>query len=341
MGQLIFRRFLWMLLVLFVISFITFFLMHSVPGGPFDRERPLPTETRKALEEMYRLDLPMWQQYLYYVSDLAIPRIVVGKQRPSSAQDFIINIPLPSQFFNGEEAFIKWMNFGPSFRSSTRSVVDIFADNFDVSAQLGIAAMLVAITIGLPLGIISALNRNNAVDYVAMAIAILGVSVPVIVSAPVLQYIVAVQWGLVDPTGWGEFQDMILPSFVLGFVNAALIARLTRASLLQVLHEDYIRTARAKGLSQQRVILIHAMKNSLIPVVTILGPLFANLLTGTFVVETTFGIPGMGKYFVSSIVNRDYTVIMGTTLLYAFILVLANLMVDITYAWIDPRIRYR
>jgi len=173
-----------------------------------------------------------------------------------------------------------------------------------------------------------------------MGTAILGVSFPVIITAPVLQYVFAVQWGLVPVTGWGGFQYAIIPAFALGFLHAALIARLTRASLLQVLNEDYIRTARAKGLAERSVIVGHALKNSLIPVVTILGPLLAALVTGTFVVETIFGIPGMGRYFVTSITGRDYPVIMGTILMYAFLLVIVNLLVDIAYMWLDPRIRF-
>jgi ABC-type dipeptide/oligopeptide/nickel transport system permease component len=249
------------------------------------------------------------------------------------------------------------MNFGPSYISISRTVNDIFRENLPVSFQLGIMAVLIAMCIGLPLGILAALKQNTVMDYFGMSVAILGVSVPVIVLGPILVSIFAVALKWFPPTGWGArppfvlgllpskidleyFRYAALPAFALGFASSALIARLSRASLLQVIREDYIRTARAKGLAERVVVLRHALKNSLIPVVTILGPLFAALVTGTFVTELIFGIPGMGRYFVISINNRDYPVIMGTILLYALLLVVANLFVDLVYAFLDPRIRY-
>jgi ABC-type dipeptide/oligopeptide/nickel transport system permease component len=232
------------------------------------------------------------------------------------------------------------MNFGPTYKSASRTVNGIFIDHLPVSFQLGVAAMIVAMIIGIPAGTAAALNRNSMIDYASMAVALLGVSVPAIVSGPILRYFFGVQLRWLPPTGWGSLEHMILPAISLGFASSAILARLTRASLLQVLNEDYIRTARAKGLAERRIITLHALKNSMIPVVTILGPLFAALTTGTFVVELIFGIPGMGKYFITSITNRDYPVIMGTTLLYASFLVVANLLVDLTYALLDPRINY-
>ena len=221
----------------------------------------------------------------------------------------------------------------------------------------GAARLLVAIVIGMPLGILAALKQNTVLDYMGMAVAIFGVSVPVIVLGPILVWLFGIALKWLPPTGWGAkppyvlgflpthlgwdyFKYAIMPSVALGLGSLAIIARLTRASLLQTVREDYIRTARAKGLHERTVITRHALKNSLIPVVTILGPLFAALVTGTFVTELIFGIPGMGKYFVTSITNRDYPVIMGTILLYAVFLVIANLIVDLTYAYLDPRIRY-
>jgi ABC-type dipeptide/oligopeptide/nickel transport system permease component len=218
-------------------------------------------------------------------------------------------------------------------------------------------ALLIAVIIGMPLGIMSALNHNKWPDYLGMGVAIFGVSVPTIVLAPTLVWIFGVALKWLPPTGWGAkppfvmglfpshlgwayFKYAILPAFVLGFGSSAVIARLTRASVLQVIREDYIRTARAKGLSERLVILRHALKNALIPVVTVLGPLFAGLVTGTFITELVFGIPGLGKYFVISISNRDYPVIMGTILLYAVFLVISNLVVDLIYGFLDPRIRY-
>jgi ABC-type dipeptide/oligopeptide/nickel transport system permease component len=338
MARFIAQRLIWMVVVLFVLSVITFFLMRAVPGGPFDLEKPLPEATKQLLAEKYNLDAPLLEQYLTYISDIAIPRVTIGRQRPSVAEEYLINIPLPA--FIGEEAMLRLGNFGPSYKSRSRSVTDIFIENLPVSFQLGVAALSIAMAIGVPLGIISALNRNNFADYASMGAAILGVSVPVIITAPVLQYLFGVQWRILPVSGWGTVEQMILPAFALGFVNSALLARLTRASLLQVLGEDYIRTARAKGLPERVVIMLHALKNSLIPLVTVLGPLFAILVTGTFVVETVFGIPGMGRYFVTSITGRDYPVIMGTILLYAFFLVVVNMLVDIAYAWLDPRIRF-
>lgn len=334
------RRLLWMALTLFVISIITFFLARAVPGGPFAREKPLPEATLKILNEFYNLDAPLSQQYADFMGNIIVPRITIEKLKPSAKESYLVNIPLP---FLGEFATFRWANFGPTFTRRGRSVNDIFTENLPISFQLGIAALIVACAIGIPLGIIAALRRNTIYDYMGMGTAILGVSVPVIISAPVLQYVICVQWGWLPVTWsdkWSYLQNIALPAFTLGFVNAALIARLTRASLLQVLNEDYIRTARAKGLAEQRVIGIHALKNSLIPVVTILGPLLAALVTGTFVVETVFGIPGMGRYFVTSITARDYPVIMGTILLYAMFLVLCNMLVDVVYAWLDPRIRF-
>jgi ABC-type dipeptide/oligopeptide/nickel transport system permease component len=232
------------------------------------------------------------------------------------------------------------MNFGPSYKSTSRTVNDIFRENLPISVQLGILAVVFAVTLGVPLGIMSALNRNTFYDYTGMGLAILGVSVPVIITAPLLQYLIGVQLRWLPLTGWGTIEQMILPVFALGFSQSAVIARLTRASILQILNEDYIRTARAKGLNQRRVVTVHVLKNAMIPVVTVLGPMLAYLMAGTFVVETIFAIPGMGKFFVTSVTGRDYPVIMGTVLLLATLLVVANMLVDFIYVWIDPRIRY-
>jgi ABC-type dipeptide/oligopeptide/nickel transport system permease component len=232
------------------------------------------------------------------------------------------------------------MNFGPSFKSKSRTVNDVFRENLPVSFELGFYAFLIATFLGVPLGVLAALKQNTLVDYGAMAVAIFGVSVPVIVLGPILIWLFAVNTGWFMPTGWGTWRQMVLPSIALGLGSSAIIARLTRASVLQVIREDYVRTARAKGLRERAVIIRHAFRNALIPVVTIMGPIFAILVTGTFVTETVFGIPGMGKYFVTSITNRDYPVIMGTILLFASLIVVANLVVDLVYAWLDPRIRY-
>jgi ABC-type dipeptide/oligopeptide/nickel transport system permease component len=339
MAQYIARRFMWMLMVLFVISLITFLLMHSVPGGPFDGEKKIAANTLELLNKKYHLNDPITKQYFDYVTDIVVPRVLPGAKAIDTSEDYLVVIPVPQALF-GPNQYLKWINLGPTFASRSRSVNDILRDNFPISVQLGVAALVISLAIGMPLGILSALKPNTPYDYLGMGAAIIGVSVPVIISAPLLQYLLSVQLRILPVTGWGTIQNMILPAFALGFVNSAIIARLTRASLLQVMNEDYIRTARAKGLSERVVISIHALKNSLIPVVTVLGPLFAALVTGTFVVETIFGIPGMGRYFVTSITGRDYPVIMGTILIYAFILVVMNLFVDVGYAWLDPRIRF-
>lgn len=340
MAGFIFKRTLWMLLVLFVVSGITFVLMHQVPGGPFTSEKNRPEAIQRNLEAKYNLNKPLHEQYFLYMRDVLVPTVTTGEFRRQIDNDYLINIGLPF----GDETTIRWMNFGPSLTKRSRTVNDIFRDNLPVSMELGGYALLIALIIGVPLGSIAALRANSVYDYASMGMAILGVSVPVIILGPILRYIFGevLQW--VPPTGWSApftgLEYKIMPAVALGFSSSALIARLTRASLLQVLNEDYIRTARAKGLGTRTVLIVHAMKNAMIPVVTVLGPLFAFLLTGTFVAETVFGIPGMGKYFITSVTNRDYTVIMGTILLFAAFLVLANFIVDILYAWLDPRIRY-
>jgi len=305
MFRYIVRRLLWMIPVLLFISVITFSLAHAVPGGPFDREKPVPPEILANLNKYYSLDLPVWRQYIKYMSDVILR-----------------------------------FDFGPVYSSRSRRVNDIFRDHLPVSAQLGMAAMLIGIGLGVPLGMLAALKQNTFWDYLGMAVAIFGVSVPSIVLGPLLIVIFALALKWFPVAGWGTPAQVVMPAVALGMAESAIIARLTRASMLQVIREDYIRTARAKGLSERMVMIRHALKNAFIPVATILGPMFAAVVTGTFVVEQIFAIPGLGKYFITSITNRDYPVVMGTILLYAVFLVLANLAVDVTYAFLDPRIRY-
>jgi oligopeptide transport system permease protein len=336
MGKFIVQRLLWMMMVLFVVSVITFGLMHAVPGGPFSLQKALPEQTIAQLNAKYHLDQPIVIQYLQYIGDVLIPVFRTGPQQKSLDHDYLINIRLPF----GNNTTLRWANFGPSIKSTSRTVNDIFRENLPVSFQLGILSFLVAVALGFPLGIISAIKRNTLYDYVGTAAALLGVSVPIIIIAPLLQYVVGVQLKWTPLTGWGHINQMILPALALGLGSSALIARLTRASILQNMNEDYVRTARAKGLQERSVVSVHVLKNSLIPIVTILGPMMAYLVTGTFVVETIFAIPGMGRFFVTSITGRDYPVIMGTILLFAVFLVIANTVVDIVYIYLDPRIRY-
>lgn len=350
MTNYIIRRLLYMLVVLFTVAGITFMLMHAVPGGPFDSEKKLPAEIQANLEKRYHLDDPLYLQFLNYLKDVTVPRFSTVKPSILMEDNCLITFQVGKVWF-------QWIDFGPSYASRSRTVNDIFRDQLPVSFQLGIMAMVIAVSIGVPLGTISALKQNTPFDYIGMSISIFGVSVPTIVLAPSMVWIFGVSLKWLPPSGWGAkppfvlglfpsslgwdyFKYAILPAFVLGFGSSAVLARLTRASLLQVTREDYIRTARAKGLSERLVITRHALINALIPVVTVLGPMVAALVTGTFVTELVFSIPGLGKYFVTSISNRDYPVIMGTILLYAMFLVVANLIVDIIYGFLDPRIRY-
>lgn len=337
MVRFVVRRMLWMLLVLFVVSVITFGLMHAVPGGPFTLEKRLPQAAIEQLNAKYHLDAPLYAQYAYYVRDILVPVVTSGEQSGYLDHQYMVNIGLPL----GNDITLRWMNFGPSYWSINRTVSDIFRDNLPVSMKLGAAAILVSVLIGIPLGVLSALRHNTMVDYLATGTAVLGVSVPVIILGPILQYVFGVRLRWLPVSGWGDWKYLALPALALGVADAALLARLTRASLLQVLHQDYIRTARAKGVTEYGVIVGHALKNGFIPIVTVLGPMVASLMTGTFVVETIFGIPGAGKYFVTSVSGRDYPVIMGTVLLFAIFLIVANTLVDIAYAWLDPRIRYQ
>ena len=314
MGRYIVRRILWMIPVLLFISLVTFALVHAVPGGPFDREKPLPAEIQANLNKYYGLDQPLWKQYTDYMGFTRNP--------------------------SGEFAGLLQGNFGPSYASRGRTVNDIFAAHLPVSATLGLAALAIGVGMGVPLGVIAALKQNTIWDYLTMGVAIFGVSVPNIVLGPLFILVFALTLGWFPVAGWGRPEQLVMPAIALGLHESAIIARLTRASMLQVIREDYIRTARSKGLSERMVMVRHALKNAFIPVATILGPMFAALLTGTFVVEQIFAIPGLGKYFVTSITNRDYPVVMGTVLLYAVFLVIANLLVDLTYAFLDPRIKF-
>ncbi|OGO06009.1 MAG: peptide ABC transporter permease [Chloroflexi bacterium RBG_13_56_8] len=314
MARYIARRILWTFPVLLFISILTFLLMHAVPGGPFDREKPLPDEIVENLNSHYGLDQALWKQYTDYMGFTRNPA--------------------------GEYAGLLQGQFGPSYDSRSRTVNDIFADHLPVSAALGLIAFFIALILGLPLGVIAAIKQNTWWDHLSVGVAIFGVSVPSVVLAPLLIVVFALWLDWFPVAGWGSFSKMVLPALALGMGPAAIIARMTRASMLQVIREDYIRTARAKGLAERVIMVRHALKNAFIPVVTILGPLLAALLMGTFVIERVFAIPGMGGYFIDSISNRNYPVIMGTTLLYAVVIVLMNLCVDIVYTFSDPRIHY-
>ncbi|MCC7088096.1 MAG: ABC transporter permease [Chloroflexi bacterium] len=309
------RRVLAIIPLLFAIATITFFLMHSVEGGPFDEDKPLPPATRANLERRYGLDDPLPVQYVTYLKNLA-------------SLDFGISI------------------------ANNRDISDIIKERMRISVQLGIAAFLFATTFGLTLGIVSSLNQNGLGDYFGVFVATAGAAMPSIVLAPLLTIVFAVElgWFKVLSTNYGftdwlqgdfsNWKQVILPTIGLGFLPMAFIARITRASMLEVLRQDYIRTARAKGLRELSVVIRHAAKNALIPVLTVLGPIFAGLITGSLVIERFFAIPGLGGEFVRSVIIRDYGLIMGVTVFFAVIIAFMNLVVDLLYGIADPRIRY-
>ncbi|MGM8215745.1 ABC transporter permease [Bacillaceae bacterium W0354] len=300
-----FKRFLMMILTVWIIATLTFVLMMSVPGSPFnDLSERTQSETVLAnMESHYNLDKPKIVQYFYYLKSIVT------------------------------------FDFGPSIKRPNDTVNDLIGRGFPISAELGIISLLVAIISGIALGIISSLRHNGIIDYLAMTIAVLGISVPNFVLATLLIQQLAVNNEIFPVATWSTPMHMILPTIALATGPMAIIARLTRSSMLEVLTQDYIKMARAKGLSPSKVIFKHALKNALMPVVTILGTLIAGLLTGTFVIEKIFAIPGMGQYFVNSINERDYPVIMGVTVFYSIFLVFMLFVVDIVYGLLDPRIK--
>ena len=304
MFQFILRRMLWTIPVIFVVSALTFILMHSVPGSPFTRERALPAAIQKNLEAKYHLDDPLWKQYGEYMW-----------------------------------GFIR-LDFGPSIAYRARTVNEILAQQWPVTMTLGAVAFVFAACLGIPLGILSAVKQNTLIDHSSMVVAMLGVSIPSIALGPFLIWIFALKLKWLPVATWGTPAHIILPALTLSTFYLSRFARITRASMLQVTHEEYIVTARAKGVRESVVNLKHAFRNAIIPVSTIAGPAFADILTGSLVVEQIFGIPGIGKYYVTSIANRDYPVIMATTLIFALLIIFMNLLVDISYALLDPRIRY-
>ncbi len=303
MGKFIANRVVSMAITLLLVITITFFLMHAIPGGPFTREKTLPPAVIKALEARYNLDQPLWKQYVDYLG---------GVMR---------------------------FDLGPSFQKIGVSVNEMIEKGFPISARVGGLASLFVLVLGIPMGMISALKQNKWQDQLAMFIATLGVTIPMFVVATLFIYIFSSKLGWLPSFGLKSWQSYIGPVVALGGFSLAFVSRLTRSSMLEVLQQDYIRTARAKGLPEFVVIGKHALKNALIPVVTYVGPMIAAILTGSFVVERVFAIPGMGKYFVESVNNRDYTVIMGMTIFYAIFLVIMVLIVDIIYVFIDPRIK--
>ncbi|MBI4237688.1 MAG: ABC transporter permease subunit [Deltaproteobacteria bacterium] len=289
--------------VLWVIMTLAFFLMRLAPGGPFDKERPIPPEIMRNIERKYHLDEPLFRQYLRYTSGV----------------------------LRGD--------LGPSYRYADRSVNELIRDGLPVTLQLGGFALLVAVGIGLTMGVVASLHHNTRWDYGAMAFAIVGVSIPDFVLGPLLQLIFGLKVRLLPVAGWEGWSYYLMPAFTLGSYYAASIARLTRGGMLEVLNQDYIRTARAKGLRERVIVLRHVVRGGLLPVVSYLGPATAFLLSGSLVVEKLFNIPGLGRHFIQSAINRDYTVALGMVVFFSALILLCNLAVDILYHVIDPRMR--
>ena len=298
------RRILWIIPVLFAVSVITFVLMHSVPGGPWDSEKRLPESVVKRLNAEYGLDQPLHVQYITWATD----------------------------FVTGD--------LGPSYRFQDRRVNDMVADGLPTTVQLGVMAFILAVAVGIPLGILAALGHNRWPDYLSTSISIIGIATPSFVLAILLIVIFSVQLGWFPTGGWKGPQYWVLPTIALAGFPIAVIARYTRASMLEVTRKDYIRTAHSKGLTNQSVVSRHMIRNALIPVVTILGPTLAFLVTGSFIIERIFNIPGVGQFYLNSITTRDYSLLMAMTVLYAFAVAFLNVVVDVLYAYIDPRIRY-
>ncbi len=304
MTKYILKRIGMMLITLFMIVLLTFILMHSVPGGPFTTEKQVAPAVLKALEAKYHLDDPLWKQFVDYVKGLLT------------------------------------FELGPSFKFTGKTVNDFIENGFPFSATLGLITLVFVLLTALPMGVVAALRNGKWQDMVTMALATLGVTIPSFIIAPTLIYFFSYVLAWCPTYGVDKWQGYILPVIALGGYSISFLARLMRSSLLEVMGQDYIRTARAKGISEVRVVLKHALRNALIPVITVLGPTIANLLTGSFVIEKIFAIPGMGSYFVNSVTQRDYTTIMGMTVFYAAFLIVMVFVVDIFYCLIDPRIKY-
>ena len=303
MAKLVLRRFLEALPVLFIIVTATFFLVHFTPGGPFDREKAVSPEVAQVLNAHYGLDDPLWLQYIRHLGNL-----VRG-------------------------------DLGPSFKYPGWTVNELILAKIPVSLELGLYALLIAVLIGTLAGVLASLRPNRWSDYLTMGGAMAGICLPTFVLGPILVLVFALWLQWFNVSGWFLPRDRILPAFTLGIFYAAYIARLTRGSMLEVRNQEYIRTARAKGLPEWRVTLFHGLRNGILPVVNFLGPAAAGLISGSFVIETIFHIPGLGRFFVNAAFNRDYTMVMGTVLFYATLLIALNLLVDIIQTYLNPRVR--
>jgi oligopeptide transport system permease protein len=304
-GRLVGRRLAVGLPTLLVIITLSFFMMRIAPGGPFSQERPLPPEILRNIERAYNLDQPLWKQYAIYLGG-----VVRG-------------------------------DFGPSYRTKDFTVNELLAAGAPASLKVGGMALLLALVLGLAAGITAALNQNTALDYGVMGLAMVGIVVPNFVMAPLLTLVFGVWLGWLPVAGWGDgsLYFLALPVIALGLPQVARIARLTRGSMIETMNANYVRTARAKGLRERIVVGRHALKGALLPVVSYLGPAAAGLMTGSVVIETIFSLPGIGRYFVQAALNRDYTVVMGVVIVYAVLIIVLNLIVDLVYGLLDPKVR--
>jgi len=303
MSRYITRRFLWLLVILIAISLITFILMHLVPGGPWDQDKKLPPEIVANLNERYGLDEPLWQQY--------------GSFLWSALQG----------------------NLGASYLYQDRDVTGIILDGLPATLSLGLAAFLISILIGLPLGILGAIRQNSHLDRASVLFATMLASIPNFVLGILLMLLFSIKFHLLPSFGWGTISHLIMPAIALGALPAAYNARIIRASILEILGQEYILTAQAKGLKPRTILFKHVLRNALIPILTVMGPELAALICGSFIIENLFSIPGIGRAFVEGVFARDYGLIMGTTLFYATVIAVLNLVVDLLYAVVDPRIR--
>ena len=305
MFKFIARRLLETIPVLFVIITGSFFMMHAAPGGPFDAERRVTPEIQHNLDAYYGYDKPLLTQYRIYLAHL---------------------------IFHGD--------LGPSTKYANRTVNELIEESLPVSFKLGVLGILIAFAIGIPAGIIASLRPNTATDYIPMTLSMAGVCLPTFVLGPLLVLGFAMRLRWFNPSGLEEPSDYVLPSLTLGIFYAAYLARLTRGGMLEILSQDYIRTARAKGASEVRVVLKHALRGGLLPVVSFLGPALAGIISGSFVVEKIFQIPGLGQYFITAAFNRDYSLVMGTVIFFATLIILFNLLVDVMQVWLNPRLRF-
>jgi len=305
MLQLIARRLLVAIPTLFVVITVAFFMMRAAPGNPFSIDRKLPPEVLKNIEAKYHMDRPLIVQYGEYLGGV----------------------------LHGD--------FGPSLKYRDKSVLDIIGQNYLVSLKIGLAAFAIMVIVGVTLGVFAALRQNGPADYTVMSIAIVGICIPSFVTAPLLQLAFGSDLGWLPISGWngGAIPNMVLPVLVLATPQIAIISRLTRAGMIEALKSNYVRTARAKGLPEWRIVTKHALRAAVLPLVSYLGPAFAGLITGSLVVERIFGLPGLGKFFVNSALQRDYTVVMGMVIFFAALIVVLNLLADILYAVLDPRVK--